>query len=288
MKSGDVSCEHAVQRPLKRGAHTILSINVEVEIREITPDAETDGTAGFVWPASSLLANFFETTRAAEGGQRDVGAALAGRRVLELGAGTGVLGIALGALGAEVTITDVPEEVRHIESNIERNSVRWEHPRACRPVARSLKWGQAEHSEWLCNGAFDYVLGADLLYFGGWDLLSPDSREPLLQTLQAVLSSSSQGFLGWPVRHPEREGDFVSEASRRFEVHLHTTTDSVTGGDASLGSGSSTGECRGKCRWLEIWPGNARSGEVTGDYFSALLHEGMFVCLHLSPQRPIT
>ena len=36
---------------------------------------------------------------------------LAGRRILELGGGTGVLGISLAALGAEVVITDLRGEL---------------------------------------------------------------------------------------------------------------------------------------------------------------------------------
>lgn len=44
-----------------------------------------------------------------------------GKKVLELGSGTGVGGIALAALGADVIITDLPERLALIEKNVEAN-----------------------------------------------------------------------------------------------------------------------------------------------------------------------
>lgn len=265
------SVEHtyALQRPVKCTSHVIFSQHVDVTIREIRAGEDSDGTAGFVWPASRLLAHFLQTVPANEESAASICPALRcfqGKRVLELGGGTGVLGIALGAIGASVTITDVPEAVPHIQANIERNSVLWENPQACRPVSRPHAWG--EDTEWLSACAFDYVIGADLLYFGGWDLFGQDSREPLLQTLAAAASSSSHAVLGWPVRHPEREGDFLSKASRRFNLRLHT--------------GHGEGDEEINWKWSEVWRGIAPGGDITSAQYAALLHEGAFACLELS------
>uniref|UniRef100_A0A1I7TXC1 Protein-lysine methyltransferase METTL21D n=1 Tax=Caenorhabditis tropicalis TaxID=1561998 RepID=A0A1I7TXC1_9PELO len=44
-----------------------------------------------------------------------------GKKILELGSGTAVCGIALAALGAEVIITDLPERIPLIKKNVEAN-----------------------------------------------------------------------------------------------------------------------------------------------------------------------
>jgi hypothetical protein len=54
------------------------------------------GPGGAVWDAAVVLAQYVTS----------LGAALRGARVLELGAGTGVPGLAAARLGADVTLTD--------------------------------------------------------------------------------------------------------------------------------------------------------------------------------------
>ena len=46
-----------------------------------------------------------------------------GKKVLELGAGTGVVGIVLGLLGAQVTLTDQAQLLPLLKENIELNKV---------------------------------------------------------------------------------------------------------------------------------------------------------------------
>ena len=58
------------------------------------------GTGATVWPAAHVLAKYLEKRwPPSEGGMR-------GLRVIELGAGTGAVGLAARALGAQVTLTD--------------------------------------------------------------------------------------------------------------------------------------------------------------------------------------
>lgn len=47
---------------------------------------------------------------------------MAGRRVLELGAGTGALGIAVAALGGDVVLTDLPDVVPLTRQNVQLNT----------------------------------------------------------------------------------------------------------------------------------------------------------------------
>jgi len=146
---------------------------------------------------------------------------------LSAGGGTGVLGIAMGGLGAKVTITDLRDEVQHIESNIERNNELWANSSAHRPTVREHAWGL--DLDWLRSHHFDYVVGADLLYFGGWDLMSLDTREPLLQSLTAAVSTNSEAVLVWVVRHPNREADFVHRAESLFRTRVHVASNTSDG-----------------------------------------------------------
>ncbi|XP_064494774.1 EEF1A lysine methyltransferase 3-like [Pseudopipra pipra] len=73
------------------------------------------GTAGNVWEAALSLCRFLGEQRL------DLG----GRRVLELGAGTGIVGIFAAMLGAgggaEVTLTDRPAALPQLRENVRQN-----------------------------------------------------------------------------------------------------------------------------------------------------------------------
>jgi predicted nicotinamide N-methyase len=78
--------------------------------------------------------------------------------VLELGAGTGIVGLATASLGANAVLTDLPELVELMETNIRANSDCFSHL----PKAMPLVWGQ-DISEFLPHP--DVILMADLIYY---------------------------------------------------------------------------------------------------------------------------
>ncbi|KAG8716329.1 hypothetical protein FRC11_004096 [Ceratobasidium sp. 423] len=84
------------------------------------------GCGGIAWPAGEVLSRYL-----ARGGS------LAGQRAIELGSGTGLVGLVAGLLGAEeVVITDQEQLINIMEENIELNNLR------NRVRASVLNWGE--------------------------------------------------------------------------------------------------------------------------------------------------
>lgn len=107
------------------------------------------GTAGALpygvalWPAAIALAHDVASR------EDD----LPGKRVLELGAGTGLPGIVAASLGARVVQTDRHEVPMSVcRSNAERNGV------------RGIEHRVADWTEWEDRGTYDWILGSDILY----------------------------------------------------------------------------------------------------------------------------
>ena len=96
-----------------------------------------------LWPAAIALAHEL-ASRAGE---------LAGKRVLELGSGTGLPGIVAATWGARVVQSDRHEAALAMgRSNAERNG------------AHSIEHRLADWTEWTDAERYDLILGADVLY----------------------------------------------------------------------------------------------------------------------------
>lgn len=140
-----------------------------------------------VWPSSIALAHEVATR------------GVAGKKILELGAGTGLPGIVAAALGAEVVQTDRQKLVLHVcKMNAERNKVSLEH--------RLADW-----DAWTDTARYDLILGADILYAepmqpqlrrifetnlkpGGAVLIADPFRTPSMVLLEAMERD------GWKIR----------------------------------------------------------------------------------------
>merc|ERR1712203_831739 len=94
-----------------------------------------ESTGAQVWPAAVALANYFADCTAAAAATSDSARSardcLAGRSVLELGAGAGLVGLAASALGARrVLLTDVASALPALRQNVRLNTDRDE-PGGC-------------------------------------------------------------------------------------------------------------------------------------------------------------
>ncbi|XP_074989721.1 LOW QUALITY PROTEIN: EEF1A lysine methyltransferase 3 [Calonectris borealis] len=128
------------------------------------------GLAASVWEAALSLCRFLEEQRFD----------FRGRRVIELGAGTGIVGILAALLGGDVTITDQPAALEQIRENVRLNF-----PAAPRPRVRALVWGQDEGS---FPREYEVILGSDIVYH-------PPSFPPLLGTLRHLCGPRSLALL---------------------------------------------------------------------------------------------
>ncbi|XP_040825599.1 protein-lysine methyltransferase METTL21D isoform X2 [Ochotona curzoniae] len=126
------------------------------------------GVGCVVWDAAIVLCKYLETP-----GFSGAGAHVLSRRsVLELGAGTGAVGLMAATLGADVVVTDLEELQDLLRINIDMNK----HLVTGSVEAKVLKWG--EEIEDLASPP-DYILMADCIYY-------EESLEPLLKTLKDV------------------------------------------------------------------------------------------------------
>ncbi|XP_054579448.1 protein N-lysine methyltransferase METTL21A isoform X1 [Eptesicus fuscus] len=169
---------------------TFSFANHTIQIRQ---DWRQLGVAAVVWDAAVVLSTYLE-----------MGAVeLRGRSAVELGAGTGLVGIVAALLGAQVTITDRKVALEFLKSNVEANLPLHIQPKA---VVKELTWGQDLGS--FSPGEFDLILGADIIYL-------EETFTDLLQTLVHLCGNHSVILLACRIRY-ERDNNFLAMLERQF------------------------------------------------------------------------
>ncbi|GBG28368.1 Protein-lysine N-methyltransferase efm3 [Hondaea fermentalgiana] len=185
------------------------------QAKDAVDGAAMEGTTGWtVWNASYVILRFLETElagKALPGYPALTGGAGAawwkGKRVLDLSAGLGVLGIACAKLGANVVLTDIgAKQVATMEANVELNGLSKDQA-VCAPLA----WGDVQGFADLQThfGPFDLVLASDLVYVG--------IRDGLLESLGATLQQAVQHdpktsvLMSFEERQGRREREFLDQ-----------------------------------------------------------------------------
>lgn len=161
------ACQRYSKPSLQRHSTTMLSAaHILSESKRFQSDKEVTGTS--VWAAAPALLQWLN----ADGNER----LYRSKRVLELGAGTGYLGINLAKLGAsQVVLTDLPQQCGLIDRNLELNE--------CASPAytfRALPWGMLANSEMVGGHKLDLVVAADVAW-------ADDLLEPLAATTAGLL-----------------------------------------------------------------------------------------------------
>ncbi|KAJ8255228.1 hypothetical protein GJAV_G00202540 [Gymnothorax javanicus] len=171
----------------------------------LTQDWNRLGVAAVVWDAAVVLCMYLELGHIE----------LRGKAAIELGAGTGLVGIVAAILGARVTITDREPAMELLQTNVQDN-IPPEQQGAV--VVSELTWGQG--LERYPVGGYDIVLGADIVYM-------EETFPALLQTLEHLSSERTLVLLSCRIRY-DRDIAFLDMLRQRFsveEVHYEPQRD---------------------------------------------------------------
>ncbi|XP_072425466.1 EEF1A lysine methyltransferase 3-like isoform X2 [Chiloscyllium punctatum] len=106
------------------------------------------GISAIIWEAGLVLCQYFEREKIS----------FSGKKVIELGSGTGIVGILAVLLGGDVTLTDQPNVLSQIQFNVANNipvSVQQ------RTKVSALIWGENQN-QFPTN--YDFILGTDIVY----------------------------------------------------------------------------------------------------------------------------
>ncbi|KAE8709523.1 pyridine nucleotide-disulfide oxidoreductase domain-containing protein 2-like isoform X1 [Hibiscus syriacus] len=212
-------CDGAATPQLQQ--HYIRSTESTVVIRQLP----SEGLSFQLWPAATTLVALLDDhlshlresplastlTALSNGGGN-------GRKlkILELGSGTGLVGIAAAVtLGANVTVTDLPHVIPNLRFNAEANADVVAQRGGTVDVA-PLRWGEDDDME-VIGREFDLVLASDVVYH---DHLF----EPLIQTLRFLLNGDRRKvFVMAHLRRWKKDSTFFKKSKKLFDVEvLHT------------------------------------------------------------------
>ncbi|KAG9285409.1 hypothetical protein G9A89_010884 [Geosiphon pyriformis] len=139
--------------------------------------------------------------------------------ILELGSGTGYVGISLSRrlkrTQAKIILTDLEQVLPLIRHNLTKNSQSLFRKDDDISVNR-LEWGSTEDAKHILsqhNGSVDLVIASDLVYF-------PELFQPLIRTLLDVCNEQTVVVFGYKKRASWKEETFWLEVGRFFELNI--------------------------------------------------------------------
>ncbi|KAE9040854.1 hypothetical protein PR002_g4739 [Phytophthora rubi] len=176
-----------------------------VQDREIcsgTPAFPSHGHC--VWDAALLLADYLQTRA----------------KVVELGAGVGLVGMALAVLGARVVLTDqeyaLPLLIKNVAVNFcDRDDGEASNSReVMAPTVEECQWGEPFKTG-TCLASWrkstDVVVFSDVLYHASAFLL-------LIETLHELASPTTDVFFSFETRNASIEASFLQQLAATFDV----------------------------------------------------------------------
>lgn len=157
-------------------SHKGVAVSVSERRRQPKDPLATDYTGDLVWPTAVAFSRYICEKHGLEG-----------TRALDVGAGTGLVGLVVHRMGAKsVTFTDVPRVIPLLSRNVAlhclADATRKADPaetQAGEAIVRPLLWGEAEAEALVQErGHFDLVLCCEVVY---------QQPQQVWQSLQAVL-----------------------------------------------------------------------------------------------------
>jgi len=157
-----------------------------------------DKTLGMtVWDASIVLSKYIVNEKIfTPGFFKD-------KRIIEIGAGTGLISIVCSYLGGKVTATDMNSApvLNLLKSNLEQNN-------AENVEIKVLKWGETPSN---ITVPYDIVLAADVIFK---ESLVP----PLIETMKYVSDKNSILFMCAEIHNRKANNLFLELAANYFEI----------------------------------------------------------------------
>ena len=169
---------------------TVKGLPDEVEIRLHEPTITEDNLGFKTWTASYLLAQRLAKFHPIQSEPRPA-------KVLELGSGTGLLGIAAACVwGASVHLSDLPQIMPNLEHNIKLNQTSISQNGGS-ATSGALDWSLSPSEPLSDDRRFPIIIAADALY-------SPEHPPMLVQTIGRWLSKEARSRV--IVELPLRDG----------------------------------------------------------------------------------
>ncbi|KAJ8764477.1 hypothetical protein K2173_006217 [Erythroxylum novogranatense] len=211
-----VRLANGVERQQVLQQYDLPSIKSMVVIRQLP----SQGLSFQLWPAANTLVSLLEQHhRQPENSPLSQTLAAFSKsggghlKVLELGSGTGLVGIAAAAiLGANVTVTDLPHVITNLQFNVDANAGLLTLHGGTVHVA-ALRWGDTGDVE-AVGREFDIVVASDVVYH-------EHLFEPLLQTLRLLMGlDEKMVFVMAHLRRWKKDSVFFKRARKLFDVEV--------------------------------------------------------------------
>jgi predicted nicotinamide N-methyase len=180
------------------------------------------GTGLNTWDGSVVLAKYFE---------RCAADTLRGRRVLELGAGTGLGGIAAHALGARMTVlTDLEYALGNLRENVRVNFEHFESVEAGPVFVRRLDWFDETTYIWPsdvaqscdeCDDHWDVVVGADIVWLEELVPALVDCLEAVMKPKGRRVSHEKLNIVGYLSHQVYLHAIYSKDESYAYGMHIH-------------------------------------------------------------------
>eukprot|EP00494_Astrolonche_serrata_P000839 UN00845 len=142
-----------------------------------------------------------------------------GKKAIEVGSGTGIVGMTLASMGCEITLTDMEAALEIPEHNVNKNkstimeTLKKKKTKLKTDInkiidVKPLLWGdEAKKYE---NIKYDYVIGSDLIY-------AKENIEPLVKTFEILTEKSLAIVYLAVIRRFKWEENFFKLMKNKFQ-----------------------------------------------------------------------
>eukprot|EP00854_Cymbomonas_tetramitiformis_P002739 gene2739-3517_t len=171
---------------------------------DVTQDtALHDCCGGIIWETSFCLSRYLQKHL-----RKQVSRQLADFKVVELGAGCGLLGLVLSTMKCSVVLTDAPPALPLLRRNVAENADKLTFPAKVLP----LDWESSSDLNAVKeHGPFDLLVATDVVF-------AVRLVQPLLDCVKALTHPDSLIFICLQERSPEAFKAFMTSVAEQFKV----------------------------------------------------------------------